>query len=156
MIALHSAWARLACWIVQSGGVSRRWLGRTPVCVAWLGLLLAAVSPPHGTGFTLCWLKAATGLPCPGCGLTRSLSCGVRGLFLESWQYHPMGLLILALFVFTAGTSLLPAGRRERLARYMESRAVLFNALYLAFAASFIGYGLVRALAELPQWCCPG
>ena len=40
--------------------------------------------------------------------MTRSLSCGIRGMFLESWEYHPMGLFVLALFVVTAAQSLFP------------------------------------------------
>jgi len=65
-------------------------LGKPCLFAAWSGLFLAAVTPPHGAGFTVCWLKASTGIPCPGCGLTRSLSCALRGMFMESWQYHPM------------------------------------------------------------------
>jgi len=128
--------------------VCRRWLGKTSVCVAWLGLLLATFSPPHGTGFSACWFKVCTGFPCPGCGLTRSLSCGLRGMFLESWQYHPMGLLILGLFATVAVVSLLPRSWQERLMRHMESRAVVFNALYLMFVVTFISFGAARALLQ--------
>ena len=126
----------------------RLWLGRHCVLVAWLGLLLAALCPPHGVGVRACWLQAATGLPCPGCGVTRSLSCGLRGLFAESWHYHPMGLLILALFVFTAAQSLLPRTHRDRLAQYIQDRSVLFNSCYLAFIGSFLAFGGARALVH--------
>ncbi|WP_160164513.1 DUF2752 domain-containing protein [Pedosphaera parvula] len=113
---------------------------------AWLGLLLAAVSPPHGSGVTLCWLKSVTGLPCPGCGMTRSLSCGIRGMFSESLHYHPMGLFILALFILIAAQSLCTRGFRERVARFMENQATFFNHLYFAFVLTFMGFGIVRAL----------
>jgi hypothetical protein len=122
------------------------WLGKRCVVVAWLGLLASVLSPPHGSGFLTCWFQGATGVPCPGCGLTRSLSCGIRGMFLESWHYHPMGLLILALFGFTALYSLLPEALQNRLTRSLEARTVLFKALYAAFVTAFITFGVARAL----------
>jgi hypothetical protein len=145
--------ARLQSWLRPREAVHRRWLGPIPVGVAWLGLVLALVCPPHGCGFTTCWFRACTGLPCPGCGMTRSLSCALRGMFLESWSYHPLGLLILVLFVTTAAISLRPAHERQRLARYMESHALLFNALYWGFVLTFIGFGVTRALLHLAQIC---
>lgn len=128
--------------------VFRYWQGPWMVCVAWLGLLLAAITPPHGTGTTVCWLKQCTGISCLGCGLTRSMSCGIRGMFAESFSYHPFGLFILALFIFTALVSLAPR-LRQRVATVMQSRPVLFNGLYLAFVIAFVGFGTVRAVIEI-------
>jgi len=136
-------------WLDAPERASCRWLGKYCVLVAWLGLLLATVSPPHGSGISLCFIHDATGVPCPGCGMTRSLSCGLRGMFLESFQYHPMGLLILALFIFTAGQSLLPQTHCDGIVRFIQSRATLFNALYLGFVITFVSYGAVRALHHL-------
>ena len=144
-----AAGSRAARWLSERRRVSRVWLGKECVAVSWLGLLLAIVSPPHGTGFIACWLNAATGIPCPGCGLTRSLSCSIRGMFLESWHYHPLGLVILGLFLFTAVQSLLPKACRHNLAGYMQSRAPAFNALYVVFVVAFVGYGATRALLHL-------
>lgn len=109
---------------------------------------MAAISPPHGLGINVCWFSGATGLPCAGCGVTQSLSCGLRGLWLESWHYHPMGLFILALFGFIAVQSLLPRPARERLAQTMRDRAFFFNTLYLAFVVVFVGLGFARALSH--------
>ncbi|MDR3710893.1 MAG: DUF2752 domain-containing protein [Capsulimonadaceae bacterium] len=39
----------------------------------------------------LCVFHAVTGLPCPGCGMTRSLICLMHGRFHESFLYHPLG-----------------------------------------------------------------
>ena len=140
-------------WLDAPERVGDRWLGKYCVLVGWLGLLLAMISPPHGAGVSLCFFHDATGVPCPGCGMTRSLSCGLRGMFLESFQYHPMGLLILALFILTAGQSLLPQTRRDGIVRFMQSRATLFNALYLVFVITFVGFGAGRALCPLVwQW----
>jgi len=141
---------RLWQWLGRGEHVHRLWLGPYCVAVAWVGLAAAIITPPHGSGLPLCWLHATTGIPCPGCGLTRSLSCAIRGLFLESWQYHPMGMLILGLFAFTAFQSLLPRRMRQAIASGMQSRVVLCNGVYVAFVAAFVLFGTVRAIMEGP------
>ena len=151
MPVVPSRLARFSSRLIQPADTHRRWLGKMTVWSAWLGLIVAAVSPPHGTGFTVCWLKAVTGLSCPGCGLTRSLSCGLRGLFTESWHYHPLGLPILLLFLIAAASSLLPPAAQARLADYMRSHSLLFNSLYVIFVAAFLTYGFTRMLMELPH-----
>jgi hypothetical protein len=70
-------------------------------------------------------------------------------MFAESWHYHPMGLLFLALFIATAVRSLLPALWQERFKLWMESHAFIFNSFYVAFATAFVGFGAIRALLEL-------
>jgi len=143
---------RYSSWLQQSlasENVYERWLGKFSVCVAWLGLLLAVVTPPQGTGFTICWFQTGTGLPCVGCGLTRSLSCALRGMFVESWNYHPFGVLLLGLLLIISATSLLDAKRRQSLASYMQSHAASFNALYFSLTLAFILFGICRALLHL-------
>jgi hypothetical protein len=151
MLGFSSHLARINSCLIEAADPHRRWLGKMTVWVAWLGLLAAAISPPHGTGFTVCWLKAATGLSCPGCGLTRSLSCGLRGMFAESWHYHPLGLPILLLFLIAASSSLLPAAGQARLAAYMRTHSLFFNSAYVLFVISFLAFGFSRMLLELPH-----
>jgi len=136
-------------WLNQRQPASTIWLGKYCVAAAWLGLFLAVISPPHGSGVSVCWFHACTGLPCPGCGMTRSLSCGIRGMFHESWEYHPLGLFVLALFVVTAAQSLLPKLLRDRLVRFIESSPKVFNTLYLVFLILFVAFGTARALLHL-------
>lgn len=132
--------------------VYQRWQGPYMVYAAWLGLILAAINPPHGTGITVCWIKLYTGIDCLGCGLTRSMSCGLRGMFKESFGYHPFGMFILALFLFTAFTSLLPSARR-RVQLWMGEHPVLLNGSYFVFVVSFVTFGTVRAALEFVHLC---
>ena len=140
---------RLLRWLDEPRHAGACWLGKHCVAVAWLGLGLAVLSPPHGFGVPVCWFQSSTGLPCPGCGMTRSLSCAVRGMFAESWHYHPMGLFVLLLFLLTAAQSLLPDRVHGALVRFVQARAFAFNSLYLAFVVAFLSYGVLRAFFHL-------
>lgn len=65
------------------------------------GLLMAAVIMAGVSllGHGLCPSKELVGLPCPGCGLTRSILLILRGRFAESWQLQPFGYAWLVLAV---------------------------------------------------------
>jgi hypothetical protein len=43
----------------------------------------------------MCVLRAATGVPCPGCGLSRSIVAAMHGDVGMSLAYHRLGLLTL-------------------------------------------------------------
>ncbi|WP_017304931.1 DUF2752 domain-containing protein [Spirulina subsalsa] len=54
-----------------------------------------------------CPLREFTGIPCPGCGLTRSLMAIAQGHLSQSLSYHILGVflflfLVLALLYFSA------------------------------------------------------
>jgi hypothetical protein len=119
------------------------------IVVAWLVLVVAAVHPPHGLGVPVCVLEAASGLPCPGCGLTRSLSCAMRGMFHASWDYHPFGIAFLALFAAVATASLLPSPARRRLDAAMSAHGGAVRLARAAFIGAFLAYGAARAIAHL-------
>jgi len=131
--------------------VSTLWLDKRCVIVAWLGIFLAVISPSDGLGVPMCWFHSATHIPCLGCGLTRSLSCALRGLFERSWHYHPMGVPILALFFATAMQGLLPQTLRFRIRAMLETHATVVVRLYVVFVATFVVFGSCRALLFLAR-----
>lgn len=47
---------------------------------------------------SICPFYNLTGLPCPGCGLTRAFVCLGHGQWREAWHWHPLGGLIYFLF----------------------------------------------------------
>jgi hypothetical protein len=55
----------------------------------WLAYQLLATA--HGAGFTVCWVKRLTGLPCPGCGISRSIVSVLGGDFNAAAQYNILG-----------------------------------------------------------------
>jgi hypothetical protein len=82
------------------------WQAHALVLAICLGAIAAglALSPDgSGAGLTafglalpeLCALRGATGLPCPGCGLTRSWVAMLRGDPLASLSHHLLGWLVL-------------------------------------------------------------
>src|SRR5437764_964703 len=118
---------------INRSQAARLWLAPHAFAAAWFGLFLAIVTPPHGTGTTVCWIKAATGLPCPGCGLTRSMSCALHGMLAESWEYHPFGMFIFLVLLMLAAISVCSAGYKQTLREFIATRPGLFTSVYWGF-----------------------
>lgn len=130
-----------------------RWFGKHTIVVAWVALTLAVLLPPKGVGISLCWMRGNLGIPCPGCGLTRSFSYAVRGRIYESWMFHPFGPFLLAMFLAVAVVSLLPATRHARLTAVMERHSRLSRAVFIVLVVAFCSYGFLRAVLQLAGFC---
>lgn len=76
------------------------WLFR-PAILAPISLMVGMVLPMAWltSGPSLCPFKVTTGLPCPGCGLTRSAVAFLDGDLPTSLFYHPLGALIVIVAV---------------------------------------------------------
>lgn len=118
------------------------------VLLACLGILAGALilSPPHPGTHSVrlgslsipptCTFKNLTGLPCPGCGLLRSMVSAMHGDVDASLSYHRLGLLTLA-YIFLqllcrAGMILTPskASHMPRYGRYLD-RGIIFIGILL-------------------------
>ena len=89
-----------------------------------LAMVFAAsfVFPPHGLGMSVCAFRNATGIPCPGCGMTRSfaaLSHGQPGLAFEK---HWVGPFMYALFAFYMVKWAIEVLLRRRILARLEDR----------------------------------
>lgn len=61
--------------------------------LAAIGLLAGTFVLAHGPlPGPPCLFRLSIGIPCPGCGLTRSLMELWQGHLLASFRYHPLGL----------------------------------------------------------------
>jgi len=89
-------------------------------------LALAVVWPLLPTpGVTTCPLRLVTGVPCPFCGMTRSVVAAVHGDFVSSLVFNPGGIVIIALAI-----ALLAAWRVRRVAIPVWALFVCFSALW--------------------------
>ena len=75
------------------------WPAMRPATLLTLSFLGAALVPVSfvTNGPSLCPFKMLTGLPCPGCGMTRSVVTLLHGDLGASLFYHPLGIVIVAL-----------------------------------------------------------
>lgn len=113
-------------------------------CVAVVAGALAL--PPGGLPGPGCQFKEWTGLPCLGCGMTRSF-IGMAHLDLaRAALYHPLGI---PLFLLALGGGLLlafPRSARERVAAWTLARPRLMNVASVALLLAFTLYGFGRIL----------
>jgi len=101
------------------------------------------VSPEGLPGFLVCPFHQVTGLPCPGCGLTRAFCCISRLQLLEAWHHNPFGFLFYVLALGLAARPLL--GRR--FAAGLGSRLSGSRTAFLvpvALVVALYAYGIFR------------
>jgi len=78
------------------------------------GLLAARiVDPDRPLPFDVCVLKVLTGIPCPTCGLTRSLCHALRGDWSASLGYHPAGIALAVALIGWAIWAAAEGGRGQ-------------------------------------------
>lgn len=107
-------------------------------------MLLAAALPPDGAGVPLCWFRGLTGLPCPGCGLTRSFSSIFHLHFAQALDYHPFGFLLLPLLLIVAAQMFLPLGFRQSAESFIRRRQTAVRLGYMALIYGFVAFGSLR------------
>lgn len=130
--------------------LSAPWLGpllrRRSLCrilVVVLGTLgLAAAC---GLPLWPCTFASLTGLPCPGCGLTRGTLALAHGDWRSALLFHPFTPFFFALGAFVAAGALLPAGMAARVAAATEAfeRKSRLTALFLG---ALLCFSLMRML----------
>ncbi|MEO7991028.1 MAG: DUF2752 domain-containing protein [Chryseolinea sp.] len=65
---------------------------------SWIGFQLSH-SSEHQDGFHFCLFKNLTGMPCPSCGITRSIIQFYSGHFEVGLLINPLGLLAAIMLV---------------------------------------------------------
>lgn len=106
-----------------------------------------ALSPDHiEDGPIICPFRRLTGLPCPGCGLTRSWVYGAHGWWGESFSAHPFGLLLL-LAVLALGIAVVRAQVRGIAAPDLDR--LVRHPVVLAVLGAWLAFAVVRAALNL-------
>jgi len=98
---------------------------------------------PHGIedGPVLCPFRALTGLPCPGCGLTRSWVYAAHGWWRESFAANPFGLVVVAAILALAVTVVV---KRVRRTPPPQLDKLLRHPLAIGIGAVWLVYAIVR------------
>lgn len=117
--------------------------------LAFLVLAVSLAMPPHGLGFSLCLMKGVFGLPCFGCGMTRSLACLSHGRLFEALSFHPFGVVVYAWIWLAIGASIVGPDRRARMARLVGRHELVVRIALVGLVVAFVGFGLVRLVARM-------
>jgi len=96
-------------------------------------------------GPVLCMLRLTTGVPCPGCGLTRSFCSIAHGEFAQALGFHLLGP-VLYLAVLIAVPVLAYQGITRRRVSIAQ-RALFSGKLAWGLAIVLMGYHAVRLVA---------
>jgi hypothetical protein len=113
----------------------------------YLALAVMAASfalPVQGLGIPLCWLHSTTGLPCPGCGMTRALTAFSHGDFTAALGLNPFVLLAWPTFFILAAATLAPKRTYQRFEAWVMARDRKVAGFYRLGVFAFIAFGVAR------------
>jgi hypothetical protein len=117
---------------------------------ALAGLALLRAWHPGEGAFSVCLFRNATGIPCPGCGMTRAFALLARGEWRAALAMHPLAPLLaaeLALAWLAWGWALL-----DRPPAWMERWWRSLGPVALAHAAVFCALWLGRLSTGTLPW----
>lgn len=126
--------------------------GRKPGKLDWVIALGAATvlvisvlfTPEDPPVVSICAFYSVTGLPCPGCGLTRAFCCISHLRWGDAWDFNPFGFLWYALTIFLVARPMLirRTSYAERESKWMASR--WSYVLPIVLVAGMWAFGLCR------------
>lgn len=112
--------------------------------LALVVMLGSLVFPVGGLGFDVCWLHAMTGLPCPGCGMTRAIAAVSQGDFAVALGANPFVLFAWPVFLVLAVLAVLPGRVVKRVEARLDSVGPSLGRAYRLVALAFVGFGVLR------------
>jgi len=107
--------------------------------VAALGVACLLSPESIEDGPVVCPFRLLTGLPCPGCGLTRSWVYTVHGWWPEAFAAHPFGPVAIAFVLVVALLAL-----RARLRGAPAPRLRVRNPLILTVVGAWLAFAVAR------------
>lgn len=113
---------------------------------SFIAISLSFFLPPNGIGFEVCWFKRLFQLPCPSCGLTRSITCISHLRFADAWGFQPFGFVLYAVFVANIFFLFSPIQIRRRIYRVLLSNNSVYLSCYWLTVFGFLLFGTVRIL----------
>lgn len=126
----------------------REWL--IPEIFSFGALFILVVSfflPPDKIIFQICSFKNITGLPCPGCGLTRSVINISHLNFFRAFRLNPMGYFIYLILIAFSFYSFIPESLRIKTDTYILKHLNTLIASVCLFFAFLISIWIFRLIA---------
>jgi len=131
-----------------------------PATLVSIGLTVGALLPMSllTTGIEFCPFKLTTGLPCPGCGITRASAAFLHGDVAASLYYHPLGvpLVLTAVVIGLADAWVWWQSRHtdawSRSASLVIERVMLSPAPWVAIGALVLVWVVRLPLFVLGTW----
>jgi hypothetical protein len=130
----------------RTGGPHRALLAPGVRRFALVVLVASFVIPPTGLGVDLCPLHRVTGLPCPGCGMTRGLAALTQGDFTAAAGLNPFALLVWPVLVALAVLALVPQRLVGRLERRLDAHGSVLTRMFHLGLATLLGFGALRVV----------
>ena len=115
-------------------------------------LFLSIFLPVNGLGIDICWFKHLYELPCPGCGLTRCVTCITQGQWIEAVRFHALGPVIYLVMVTNIVLLTLPLKARRSLFLWLIRHDSIMKRFYFLFVTCFLIYGVLRAFSAALDW----
>lgn len=84
----------------------------------------------------ICMFRSVTGIPCPGCGLLRSMVSAMHGDLARSCEYHRLGVVtivyVICQFLFRLSVMIFPVVgiRFSRFESYLNKGIILLAVLF--------------------------
>ncbi len=104
-------------------------------------------SPDHiEDGPVICPFRRLTGLPCPGCGLTRSWVYLAHGQWSDSLSAHPFGVIAAGL---TVALVVAVVAARVRRRRPPDLDRLVRRPWALALIGAWLAFAVVRLVAAI-------
>lgn len=111
-------------------------------------LALTRLVPPAALpSVVFCPFRRLTGLPCAGCGLTRTLFYIGHGDWGEAWRLNPFGFVLYGGLVALVGWPVLRLLCPDRTSRWVTSR--WFDRLPLMVVSAMTAFGIGRLVGLL-------
>lgn len=112
------------------------------------------LNPVGGTLPETCSFYASTRLPCPGCGLTRSVTSHLHGEFMMGFGYHPLGIVFAVGFVVCGLSLFFPPKIKARVVNSLTRFDKAVGRFVILFTLALLFFGITRTF--LVMYDAPG
>ncbi len=128
---------------------SNLFLNKFTTITSLLVIIISFILPPEGLGRSTCGLYILTKLPCPACGLTRSVTSISHLRFAKAFYYHPFGFIFYIIFLFLAIYNFMPEKIKNIIKVFFIKNEDIIRSILLFLICSFMIHGIARFIYVL-------